>query len=111
MPPFTCAAKSNAIHTAFNAAQALVKASPDYAVPNHLRNAPTQLAKSMGHGDEYRYAHNEDHAFAAGENYFPEALQAAQFYFPSERGLEGKIAEKLEKLHQLNQQSDNKRYQ
>ena len=106
-----CAPKSNAVHKAFDAAKALVQSTPDYDVPNHLRNAPTQLAKSMGHGEEYRYAHHEPHAFAAGESYFPEALQDTQFYFPSDRGLENKIAEKIHKLMELNQQSRNKRYQ
>lgn len=105
-----CAAKSNAIDTAFKAAMKLAREEPSYDVPNHLRNAPTSLAQSMGHGAEYRYAHQEPMAFAAGENYMPEALAQQVLYHPSDRGVEGKIAEKLEKLSQLNQNSDQQRY-
>ena len=105
-----CAAKSNAVDTAFKAAMKLAREEPSYDVPNHLRNAPTSLAQSMGHGADYRYAHQEPMAFAAGENYLPEALAHHVLYHPSDRGVEGKIGEKLEKLTQLNQNSDQQRY-
>lgn len=105
-----CAAKSNAVDTAFKAAMKLAREEPGYPVPNHLRNAPTQLAKSMGHGDDYRYAHLEPMAFSAGESYLPEPLAHHVLYQPSDRGLEGKIGEKLEKLAKLNQISDQQRY-
>ena len=71
-------------------------------VPLHLRNAPTRLMKSLGHGQDYRYAHNESDAFAAGENYFPEKLQGRRYYEPVDRGLEIKIAERLAQLRQAN---------
>ncbi|MCG8464677.1 MAG: recombination factor protein RarA, partial [Xanthomonadales bacterium] len=77
----------------------------------HLRNAPTQLMKSLGHGDEYRYAHDEEQAYAAGENYFPEGLEGTQFYFPVERGLELKIAQKLEQLRRWDKQAQNQQGQ
>lgn len=104
------APKSNAVYTAFNAAKQLAKNEKDYDVPEHLRNAPTQLMKSLGYGDEYRYAHNEPNAYAAGENYFPPELQDTQFYFPSERGMEKQINEKLAWLKNLDEQSEQKRY-
>lgn len=104
------APKSNAVYTAFNEAKRLAKEAKDYDVPAHLRNAPTQLMKSLGYGDEYRYAHNETHAYAAGENYFPEELKETQFYFPSERGMEKQIKEKLTWLKALDEQSHTKRY-
>ncbi|HBD24026.1 MAG TPA: recombination factor protein RarA [Oceanospirillaceae bacterium] len=105
-----CAPKSNAVHMAFKAAMQLVQDEPDYDVPEHLRNAPTKLAKSMGHGAEYRYAHNEEQAFAAGECYLPPELADLELYQPSNRGLESKIADKLASLQQLNQDSPTKRY-
>ena len=104
------APKSNAVYNAFNEAKRLAKEAKDYDVPAHLRNAPTQLMKSLGYGDEYRYAHNETHAYAAGENYFPEELKETQFYFPSERGMEKQIKEKLAWLKVLDEQSQTKRY-
>jgi putative ATPase len=104
------AAKSNAVYTAYNAARAEVQDSASDEVPLHLRNAPTALMKEMGHGGEYRYAHDETGAYAAGENYFPEELKDRQYYFPVERGLELKIREKLESLRQLDRHSKNKRY-
>lgn len=67
---------------------------PDYDVPVHLRNAPTKLMKEMGHGQEYRYAHDEANAYAAGEVYFPPEIAQTRYYFPTNRGLEGKIGEK-----------------
>jgi putative ATPase len=79
-------------------------------VPLHLKNATSSITKDLGHGSEYRYAHNESNAFAAGENYFPEQLSNTSFYTPSNRGLEKQLKEKLDFLNQLNQQSDEQRY-
>jgi putative ATPase len=105
-----CAAKSNAVYKAFNAALALVKQQPSYEVPLHLRNAPTKLGAELGFGEDYRYAHNEDNAFAAGENYFPEEIKDTRFYEPVARGLELKIGEKLKYLETLNKASSRQRY-
>jgi putative ATPase len=104
------AAKSNAVYSAYNAARAEVEAGGSEDVPLHLRNAPTQLMKDMEHGADYRYAHDEEGGYAAGENYFPEALKDKQFYHPVDRGLELKIREKLEHLRNRDRTSDNKRY-
>lgn len=104
------APKSNAVYQAFNACRRTVKASADYEVPMHLRNAPTGLMKEQGMGAEYRYAHDEPQAFAAGENYFPEALAYTEFYHPVPRGLELKIGEKLASLRAANQSAAQKRY-
>ena len=104
------APKSNAVYSAFNAAKQQALQSPEYDVPPHLRNAPTKLMKSLGYGDEYRYAHDEENAYAAGENYFPPELKDTRYYFPSERGMEAKIKQKLEWLQQLDQQSGKVRY-
>lgn len=98
------AAKSNAVYSAFKAAMADVKSLPSYDVPLHLRNAPTQLMKDLDYGKDYRYAHNESSGYAAGENYLPDAIEDKQYYFPTERGLEGKIAEKLAYLRSLDKQ-------
>ena len=98
------AAKSNAVYNAFKATMADVKSLPSYEVPMHLRNAPTKLMKKLDYGKNYRYAHNEEGAYAATENYLPEAIQDKQYYFPTERGLEGKIAEKLAYLRSLDKQ-------
>lgn len=106
-----CAPKSNAVYSAFNEVMAEVKKSPSYEVPMHLRNAPTELMKDMDYGAEYRYAHNEPGAYAAGENYLPEELKDRRFYQPVERGLEEKIKDKLEYLRSLDATSDFKRYQ
>ncbi len=106
-----CAAKSNAVYSAFKAARDDVSGSGSEEVPNHLRNAPTALAKQEGHGAEYRYAHDEPGAFAAGESYFPEALRERQYYFPTDRGLEQKIAEKLAHLRDLDKHSTIRRYE
>jgi putative ATPase len=84
------APKSNAVYSAFNQAMQDVKNEPSFEVPHHLRNAPTNLMKDLGYGAEYRYAHNEPGAYAAGENYFPEQIKDRQYYQPSERGLEQK---------------------
>lgn len=104
------AAKSNAVYMAFNRAVEDAKSLADFDVPLHLRNAPTTLMKEMGHGNEYRYAHNETNAYAAGECYLPEEIKDKQYYFPSERGLEKQLKAKLEFLQGLDQQSSNKRY-
>jgi len=105
-----CAPKSNAVYTAYKAARKLVQSSPGYEVPLHLRNAPTQMMSDMDYGAEYRYAHDEPDAFAAGENYFPEALANERFYTPVARGLEQKIGAKLDHLRELNRHSSKKRY-
>ncbi|QCR37876.1 replication-associated recombination protein A [Nissabacter sp. SGAir0207] len=105
-----CAPKSNAVYTAFKAALRDAKEQPDFDVPEHLRNAPTKLMKEMGLGAEYRYAHDEANAYAAGENYFPPQMAAARYYFPTSRGLEGKIGEKLAWLSEQDQNSPIKRY-
>ena len=105
-----CAPKSNAVYLAFNQAMETVKSTPDYDVPLHLRNAPTELMKAIEYGTEYRYVHDEPGAYAAGENYFPEELKNMQFYQPTERGMEQKIKEKLEYLRSLDEKSADKRY-
>lgn len=103
------AAKSNAGYNAYKQAMAHVKQSSSMPVPMHLRNAPTNLMKELGHGSGYRYAHDEEAAHAAGESYWPEGMQAPQFYQPTDRGLEGKIAEKLNWLAQRNAQARQKK--
>jgi putative ATPase len=95
------AAKSNALYEAYNAARAFVSRDETRPVPMHLRNAPTRLMKDLGYGDGYRYAHDETGAYAAGESYLPEGLQAGGWYQPTERGLEAKIKEKLGELRAL----------
>ena len=100
-----CAAKSNALYSAYKMAMEDARESGSLDVPMHLRNAPTQFMKSQGYGEDYRYAHDEADAFAAGENYFPEGLAARQYYQPVDRGLEIKIAEKLEYLRSKNRVS------
>ncbi len=96
-----CAPKSNAVYMAYNTAMRAAKESGSLPVPNHLRNAPTKLMKDLDYGKEYRYAHNEPEAYAAGENYFPDGMQDTEFYQPVSRGLEIKIAEKLKHLREL----------
>jgi len=96
-----CAPKSNAVYMAYNAAMADARQSGSLGVPVHLRNAPTKLMKSLDYGKEYRYAHNEPEAYAAGENYFPDELAGRQYYQPVDRGLEIKIKEKLKHLKVL----------
>lgn len=95
------AAKSNAVYSAFNAVMADVKSLPSYDVPLHLRNAPTSLMKDLDYGKDYRYAHNEEGAYALGVSYLPEELAGKQYYFPTDRGLEKKISEKLDYLRSL----------
>ncbi|QEW32865.1 replication-associated recombination protein A [Erwinia billingiae] len=105
-----CAPKSNAVYTAFKAAMRDAKDNPDFDVPEHLRNAPTKLMKEMGLGAEYRYAHDEPNAYAAGEDYFPSEMAQTRYYRPTSRGLEGKIGEKLAWLAEQDQNSPTKRY-
>ncbi len=99
-----CAAKSNAVYTAYNAARAFVSGDQTRPVPLRLRNAPTRLMKDLGYGKEYRYAHEEDGAYAAGENYFPDGMPEVEWYAPTDRGLEGRIREKLDYLRSLDAQ-------
>jgi putative ATPase len=96
------AAKSNAVYKAFNEAKAWVKKDGTRPVPMHLRNAPTQLMKTLDYGKGYRYAHDETGGFAAGENYLPEGMPEPGFYRPVDRGLEMKIAEKMASLRDMN---------
>ncbi|MGZ5051660.1 MAG: replication-associated recombination protein A [Methylobacter sp.] len=96
-----CAPKSNAVYVAYKAAMQDAKQSGSLGVPVHLRNAPTKLMRSLDYGKEYRYAHNEPEAYAAGENYFPDELIGRQYYQPVDRGLEIKIKEKLKHLKEL----------
>jgi len=93
-----CAAKSNAVYIAYNAARAFIANDGSRPVPLRLRNAPTRLMKHLGYGKDYRYAHNEEDAYAAGEHYFPDGMDAARWYVPTERGLEAKIGERLAAL-------------
>ena len=96
-----CAPKSNATYVAYNSARAQVQSDKSRPVPEHLRNAPTKLMKELGYGRTYRYAHDEPEAYAAGENYLPDGLEGVTFYQPTSRGLEGKLAEKLAHLREL----------
>mgnify|MGYP000182033246 FL=1 len=114
------APKSNAVYMAFNQAKVLAEQTSSLDVPEHLKNSTSEITKELGHGVDYRYAHNEVNAFAAGENYFPEALARAndqssgyntELYQPSDRGLEKKLKEKLDYLNQLNQNSNEQRYE
>ncbi|WKE67256.1 replication-associated recombination protein A [Gallaecimonas kandeliae] len=105
-----CAPKSNAVYTAFKAARKDAREAGDLPVPLHLRNAPTKLMEELGHGADYRYAHFEPGAYAAGENFFPEALKDRRYYQPSNRGLELKIGEKLAYLAERDSQSPVQRY-
>ncbi|QBE62237.1 replication-associated recombination protein A [Pseudoduganella lutea] len=99
------AAKSNAGYNAFNAAMAFVKKDKSREVPVHLRNAPTKLMKELGYGHEYRYAHDEPNAYAAGETYLPDGMPEPRWYNPVPRGVESKIAEKLTWLRELDRQA------
>jgi len=100
------APKSNAVYKAYNAVRALVKKDSTRPVPMHLRNAPTQLMKTLDYGKGYRYAHDEEGGFAAGERYLPEGLEGQVFYEPVDRGLEIRIGEKLRELRRLNTERD-----
>jgi len=103
-----CAAKSNAVYKAYNTVMSDVKNSASHEVPLHLRNAPTTLMKELDYGKEYRYAHNEPEAYAAGEHYFPDDMQEKHYYHPVDRGLEIKIAEKLDRLRILDKEARHK---
>jgi putative ATPase len=102
------APKSNAGYMAYNQAVAFIKGDSSRTVPIHLRNAPTKLMKELGHGHAYRYAHDEPEAYAAGESYLPEGMREPGWYAPTPRGLEGKIAEKLAHLRELDAQARKK---
>ena len=102
------ASKSNASYKAFNAARAYVAKDQSQQVPNHLRNAPTKLMKELGHGKEYRYAHDEAHAYAAGESYLPDGMAEPHWYEPVPRGLETQIGEKMAFLRNLDLEAKKK---
>ena len=95
------AAKSNAVYVAYGAARAFVAEDGTRPVPLHIRNAPTKLMKTLGYGKDYRYAHDEDQGYAAGETYLPEGMEPPGWYQPTDRGLESKIRERLEHLREL----------
>ena len=99
------AAKSNAAYMAYNQAKAFVAEDSSRPVPLHLRNAPTKLMKNLGYGKQYRYAHDEPEAYAAGVDYFPDDMPPVKFYQPTPRGLEGKISEKLAHLRELDKKA------
>ena len=99
------AAKSNAVYTAYNAARAFIAQDESRPVPMHIRNAPTRLMKNIGMGKDYRYAHDEDEGYVAGENYLPDGMQRPSWYRPTARGLEAKIREKLAHLRELDGKS------
>ncbi len=103
-----CTTKSNAVYMAYNDARRFIREDRSRPVPEHLRNAPTKLMKEMGFGKDYRYAHDEPDAYAAGENYFPEGMPAVKWYEPTERGLEAKIAERLKHLRELDEKAKKK---
>jgi putative ATPase len=100
-----CAPKSNAVYRAFNAALEDARALGSLEVPLHLRNAPTRLLQALNYGKGYRYAHDEPEAYAAGECYFPQELKGRRYYYPVARGLEIRIAEKLEYLQSLDKKA------
>ena len=104
-----CAPKSNAVYTASKAALADARELGSLEVPLHLRNAPTGLMKDLGYGENYRYAHDEDDAHAAGESYFPDDMSPVKYYHPVPRGLEIRIREKLEEIERRNQDSGTKK--
>jgi putative ATPase len=103
------APKSNAAYTAYKEARAFVKQDGTRPVPLHLRNAPTKLMKQLDYGKDYRYAHNEEGGFAAGEQYFPDGMTPPTFYQPTDRGLEAQIGDKLSRLREANQQAGKKK--
>ena len=103
------AAKSNAIYEAYNAARDFVSRDGTRPVPLHIRNAPTRLMKDLGYGRNYRYAHDEEGAYAAGESYFPEGMPAVEWYRPTDRGLEAKIRDKLAELRSRDQAAGKKK--
>ncbi|MDP3223544.1 MAG: recombination factor protein RarA, partial [Rubrivivax sp.] len=99
------APKSNAVYKGWNAVRDFVKRDGTRPVPAHLRNAPTRLMKDLGMGAGYRYAHDEEGGFAAGESYLPDGVAAQRFYEPAARGLELRIGERLAELRALNAQA------
>ncbi len=103
-----CAPKSNAAYVAYNAVRAFVAEDQSRPVPVHLRNAPTKLMKNLGYGKEYRYAHDEENAYAAGEQYLPDGIENKRWYEPTDRGLEGKIRDKLNALRELDAKAKKK---
>ena len=105
-----CAPKSNKLYMAYKQCRADIREDAELEVPHHLRNAPTQLMKDLGYGDEYRYAHDEPNAYAAGESYLPPEIAHRRYYQPSDRGLEIKISEKLRFLNDQDAKSDRRRY-
>jgi putative ATPase len=102
-------AKANALHEAYHPARAFVSGDSTRPVPLHLRNAPTRLMKNLGYGKDYRYAHDEEEAYAAGETYLPEGMPKIEWYRPTERGLEAKVREKLAQLRDLDDAAGKKK--
>jgi putative ATPase len=100
-----CAPKSNAVYVAYNSARSFVAEDESRPVPVRLRNAPTRLMKNLGYGREYRYAHDEAEAYAAGERYFPDGMPEVRWYEPTDRGLEARIAERLAELRALDEKA------
>jgi putative ATPase len=100
------APKSNAVYVAYKAAMNDVRSHGSAEVPLHLRNAPTKLMGELGYGKQYRYAHDEPNAYAAGENYFPESMPQRHYYEPVNRGLEIQISDKLARLRELDKQAN-----
>jgi putative ATPase len=96
-----CVPKSNAVYSAFNAAMRDARELGSLAVPEHLRNAPTALMRELGHGKDYRYAHDETEGYAAGERYFPDEMDDKRYYSPPDHGLETRINERLRRLRKL----------
>jgi putative ATPase len=102
------APKSNAVYKAFGAAKAFVATDGSRPVPMRLRNAPTRLMRELGYGEGYRYAHEEQDAFAAGETYLPDGLPPQHWYEPTDRGLEQRIGERLRELRERNRSASGK---
>jgi putative ATPase len=103
-----CAPKSNAAYAAYNKTRSFIGGDKSRRVPEHLRNAPTRLMKELGFGRNYRYAHDDPEAYAAGENYFPDGMPEVKFYEPSPRGLESEISQRLARLRELDRQAREK---
>jgi putative ATPase len=99
------APKSNALYEAYNSARDFIARDGTRPVPLHIRNAPTRLMKNLGYGKDYRYAHDEQGAYAAGENYFPEGMPDVEWYKPTERGAESRIRERMEELKRLDEEA------
>jgi len=104
-----CAPKSNAVYTAFGAARSFIAEDGSRPVPLRLRNAPTRLMKGLGYGKGYRYAHDEAHAYAAGERYLPDDMPDVVFYAPTAQGAEARIREKLRELRDRDEAAGGKR--